>query len=373
MRYWLGLALVCSVAWADDLPALDNTAYILMEAHSGAVLAQKNAQSPLPPASLTKMMTSYITEQYLLAGKLSEDTPIVVSERAWCRGSSSESCMYVPLGKSAPLIDILKGVIIQSGNDASVAIAEHIAGNEVAFANIMNAEAKRLDMQNTHFVNATGMPAQGHQASALDLAKLSRAIIYNSSKYYPIYSQKEFTYNNITQQNRNTLLGLTHIDGLKTGHTNEAGFCLAATGQIEQTRFIAIVMGAPSAKARAEQTKILLDYGFANFANQTLVAQGAIVSDAKVQFGAQDSVKALSAMPLLALQNKHAPRQVNTQIRLNSLIAPIKKGQIIGEMVALDGATIIASTPLIAEQDVAQSGMLKRVWQHIVAFFAGLF
>lgn len=186
-------------------PELDNKAYVLMDYDTGVILAQKNADTPLPPASLTKMMTGYILEQKLLNGEIKEDTPIKMSENAWCRGSGTQSCMYVELNDSAHAIDMLRGIIIQSGNDASKAVAEHIAGSEAAFATLMNEEAKKLGMTNTVFSNATGMPAPNH-ASAKDLAVLSKAIIKNSGKYYPIYSEKEYTYNKIKQGNRNTLL-----------------------------------------------------------------------------------------------------------------------------------------------------------------------
>jgi len=207
-------------------PEMANTAYVLMDYNTGEILAQKNANQALPPASLTKMMTSYIIEQRLASGDLKETDQVLMSPSAWCRGSSSQSCMYVPVNKSASVIDMLRGIIIQSGNDASKAMAEHIAGSEASFAILMNEQAQKIGMKNTHFVNSTGMPDEGHQASALDLAKLSRAIIKNSGDYYSIYSEKEFTYNGITQGNRNALLATDPtVDGLKTGHTDAAGYC----------------------------------------------------------------------------------------------------------------------------------------------------
>ena len=235
----LGNACLTNNVWADNdnginPPVQDNAAYILMDYDTGTILAQHNADTPLPPASLTKMMTSYLLEQRLSSGEISEDTPIKVDENAWCRGSSSESCMYVPLNESAKAIDMLRGIIIQSGNDASKAVAQHIAGSESAFAALMNDEAAKLGMTNTKFENATGMPSANHRASAKDLAILSRAIIKNSGQYYKIYSEKEFTYNNIKQENRNALLfSDSTVDGLKTGHTGESGFSLAASSQKE--------------------------------------------------------------------------------------------------------------------------------------------
>ena len=250
-------------AFAVAQPELDNNSYILMDYDTGIILAQKNADQPFPPASLTKMMTSYIIEQRLLTGKLQENEPVKMTEEAWCRGSSVESCMYVPVNTTASALDMLKGIIIQSGNDAAKAMAQHIAGSEPAFAELMNQEAKKIGMTNTHFVNATGLPDKGHVASAKDLATLAKAIIQNSNKYYPLYSQKEFTYHNIKQGNRNALLYTDPtVDGLKTGHTKEAGFCLVASSKRQDMRLISVIMGTKSEKERANQSRELLDWGF---------------------------------------------------------------------------------------------------------------
>ena len=240
---------------AIQQPELDNSAFILIDYDTGTVLAQKNAAQPFPPASLTKMMTSYIIEQRLLSGALKENEPVLMTPEAWCKGSSEESCMYVPVNTTAPVIDMLKGIIIQSGNDASKAMAQHIGGSETTFADLMNEEAKKIGMTHTHFMNATGMPQEGHQASAEDLAKLAQAIIKNSKKYYPIYSQKQFTYNGITQGNRNALLFTDPtVDGLKTGHTDEAGYCLVASSKRGDMRLISVIMGTKSAQERADVT-----------------------------------------------------------------------------------------------------------------------
>jgi D-alanyl-D-alanine carboxypeptidase (penicillin-binding protein 5/6) len=211
-------------------PALDNKAYALVDYDTGQILAAVNENEQLPPASMTKMLTSFIIEQKLMSGHIKENDMVRMNESAWCRGSSTESCMYVPLNGSASVLDMLRGIIIQSGNDASKAMAEHISGNEGAFAEVMNQEAKRLGMTNSHFMNSTGMPMDGHFSSALDMAILARHIIKDSSKYYPIYSEKEFTFNGIKQGNRNALLYTDpSVDGLKTGHTEAAGYCLVAS------------------------------------------------------------------------------------------------------------------------------------------------
>lgn len=356
-------------------PALDNTAYILMDYDTGAVLAQKNADTPLPPASLTKMMTSYILEQQLLSGDLKEDTPIKMSKTAWCRGSSTQSCMYVPLGEDARAIDILRGIIIQSGNDASVAFAEYLSGSETAFASVMNDEAAKLGMTNTTFKNATGMPADGHLASAKDLATLARAIIKNSEQYYAIYAEKEFTYNNIKQQNRNILLHTDPtVDGLKTGHTSEAGYLLAASSNRNNLRLIAIVMGAKSMDDRANQMRELLGYGYGNFSNTILATKGQSIAKAPVKFGQIKEVDAVALHDLKVLTNKDNKATPSTIIRLNdNITAPIKQGQELGQILAMVDGKEVAKTPIVAASDVAQVGLFSRIWQSVIDWFASLF
>jgi D-alanyl-D-alanine carboxypeptidase (penicillin-binding protein 5/6) len=210
-----------------SVPVLANKAWVLLDFNTGQILASSNADEPLPPASLTKMMTSYLVEQGLKSGKLKPTEPVTMSLSAWCRGGKGgDSCMFVPLNAQVPLMDMLRGVIIDSGNDASKALAEHVGGSESAFAAMMNAEAARLGMTHSHFENSAGLPDPNHKASARDLAVLAQAIIRNSAEYYPIYSEHEFTYNGIKQGNRNALLYTDPtVDGLKTGHTEEAGYC----------------------------------------------------------------------------------------------------------------------------------------------------
>ncbi len=239
-------------AVAGGPPALPAKAWLLMDFDSGQVLASANPDEPLPPASLTKMMTSFLVEQALRSGKLKQTDLVTVSQNAWCRGSSTESCMYLPLNSQATVIDILRGIIIQSGNDASKAIAEHMAGSEEGFAKLMNAEAQRLGMTHTHFVNATGLPDPDHKASARDLAILARAIIRDSADFYPIYAEREFKYNGIKQGNRNALLYTDPtVDGLKTGHTEEAGYCLVTSSKRNGMRLITVILNTNSAQARA--------------------------------------------------------------------------------------------------------------------------
>lgn len=355
-------------------PELDNKAYLLVDFDSGRVLAEKNAHERLAPASLTKMMTSYIVEQALATGRLKETDPVYVSEHAWCRGTSEESCMYLPLHGRASVIDMLRGVIIQSGNDASKALAEHIGGSEAAFAEIMNQQAARLGMRDTHFVNATGLPDPAHKTSAYDMAILARAIIRDSSRYYPIYAEREFTYNGIKQGNRNALLYTDPtVDGLKTGHTEEAGYCLVASSRRNGMRLISVVMGAPSMQARADQTRALFAWGFANFENVKPYSAGTVLGTPRVWFGKAEQVKVGLAQDL-TLTLAHGDRnrlQAAMQI-LPAVKAPLAKGQAVGTLtLTLDGQ-VVASQPIVALAPVEEAGFLVRLWHHIKLFFSSL-
>ena len=356
-------------------PEMDNTAYVLMDYNTGEILAQKNANEALPPASLTKMMTSYIIEQRLASGDLKEDEQVLMSPNAWCRGSSSQSCMYVPVNKTASVIDMLRGIIIQSGNDASKAMAEHIAGSEASFAILMNEQAQKIGMENSNFVNATGMPDEGHLASALDLSKLARAIIKNSGDYYSIYAEKEFTYNGITQGNRNALL-ITDptVDGLKTGHTDAAGYCLVASSNREGMRLISVIMGTKSQQARADQSRELLNWGFGHFTTVTKAPAGQFVSKLPVWFGEANEVELATGDNLQILTSKTQKNKITTVVDIpESLEAPIKKGQEVGKMMAVIDGKAVASVPIIATNDIEQSGFMSRTWEHIVRWVKNLF
>ena len=360
---------------AIQAPEMDNAAYVLMDYNTGEVLAQKNADQPLPPASLTKMMTSYIIEQRLASGDLSEDEQVLMSKNAWCRGSSSQSCMYVPVNQTASVIDMLRGIIIQSGNDASKAMAEHIAGSEASFAILMNEQAEKLGMSNTHFVNSTGMPDVGHESSAMDMATLGRAIIKNSGDYYDIYAEKEFTYNGITQGNRNALLATDPtVDGLKTGHTDAAGYCLVASSNRDDMRLISVIMGTKSQQDRADQSRELLNWGFGHFTTVTKAPEGQFVSKLPVWFGEADEVELVTGDRLQILTSKTQKNKITTVVDIpDSLEAPIKKGQQIGKMMAVIDGKAVASVPIVTTTDVEQSGFVSRMWQHVVRWAQNLF
>lgn len=352
-------------------PALTNKAYVVMDYHTGRVLAESNSNQPLPPASMTKMMTSYLVEQALKSGKIKESDQVRVSEYAWCRGTNAESCMYLPLNGSASVLDMLRGIIIQSGNDASKAVAEHLAGTEASFAGLMNQEAQRLGMKNSHFMNATGMPDPQHKASAYDLALLAQAIIRDSAHYYPIYAEKEFTYNGIKQGNRNALLYTDpSVDGLKTGHTDEAGYCLTASAQRNGMRLISVVMGTKSMQDRADQTRALFNWAFATWETVRPVAANTMLTQAAVKFGKVDTVQAGVTQDVLATIPRGQASGIQTETQLNpDITAPIDKGAVIGKvLVTLNGQTV-GEQALVALEPVEEAGFFKKLWQRILSWF----
>jgi len=356
-------------------PELNNKSYVLMDYETGQILASKNENEKLAPASMTKMMTSYIIEQKLLKGELTENEKVRMNESAWCKGSSSESCMYVPLNGTATVLEMLRGIIIQSGNDASKAMAEHIAGNEGTFAHMMNQEAKRIGMTNTQFMNSTGLPAEGHYSTAKDMAVLAQHIIKDSSRYYPIYSEKEFTFNGIKQGNRNALLYTDpSVDGLKTGHTDEAGYCLTTSSKRGPMRLISVIFGTDSVNERANQTRTLLAWGFANFETVNIQPANQVLAKAKVWFGKEDEVQIGLAENFSVTMPKGKANGIKTQLVVQpNLNAPLQKGQVVGKLVASLDGKVIAEKPLVALKPVEEAGFFARLIDHVKQFFSNLF
>lgn len=356
-----------------SVPVLANKAWVLMDFSTGQILASSNPDEPLPPASLTKMMTSYLVEQGLKSGKLKPSDPVTMSLSAWCRGGKDgDSCMFVPLNAQASLIDMLRGVVIDSGNDASKALAEHIGGSESGFVTMMNAEAAKLGMTRTHFENSAGLPDANHKASARDLAVLAQAIIRNSVEYYPIYAEREFTYNGIKQGNRNALLYTDPtVDGLKTGHTQEAGYCLAASAKRNGMRLISVVMNANSAQARTDQTRVLFNWGYSNFEEATPAQAGATLATAKLLYGLAPDVAAGVAQSWTLVIPKGQGASVKTSVALNpGLEAPISKGAVIGKVVATANGKQLGEMPVVALAGVERAGFLLRMRQHISGWFS---
>ena len=371
----LAVSLSFSVSAAvivPSVPQLDATAYVLMDADSGKILVEKNADKQIPPASLTKMMTSYVAVHELAMGNVEEQTQIPISVKAWRKKGSR---MFVREGTQVPLIDLLRGIIVQSGNDASVAVAEYFSGSEDAYAEWMNQYAERFGMTNTQFKNATGWPAKGHYSSAGDMARLALRIIKDHPEYYPLYAEKYFEYNNIRQPNRNKLLWRDpSVDGLKTGHTDEAGFCLAASAVKDGTRFIAVVMGTRSEEARARETQKLLAYGFRYFETHKLYDAGQGLQTKQVWLGANDQIRLGVADELYLTLPRGAKGELQIDILSDEFLeAPIKQGQVMGTVTVRMADKVQAELPLVALEDVEDAGFFGRLIGKIKLFFAKLF
>lgn len=371
------LAFGASVSWAAEpiipaAPQLAAKSYVLMDAASGQVLVEHNADERLPPASLTKLMTAYIATLELNRGQIREEDKVHVSEKAWRTGGSR---MFIQVGSQVSVNDLLHGVIIQSGNDASVALAEHIAGSEDAFADLMNQQAQRLGLTNSQFRNATGLPHPEHYSSANDMAKLARAIIYDDPQHYAIYKQKEFFWNNIRQPNRNLLLWRdSTVDGLKTGHTDEAGYCLVASAERDGQRLITAVFGTSGEEARSAETQKLLTYGFRFFETRTFYEKDQALSRARVWKGAESEIQAGLQEDLTLTVPRGRSQHLQATVQLDrQLMAPIEQGAVIGKVEVRDGEKVIHSVDLIALEGVEQGGFFARLWDSIRLFFYGLF
>jgi len=373
----LACALAPLASSADVLPPppqLSAKSWVLMDAASGAVLVDQLGSQRLPPASLTKLMTSHVAALELQRGRLKETDLVTISEKAWRMGGSK---MFVMVGDKVAVGDLLRGIIVQSGNDASIALAEHIAGGEETFAAMMNQEAKRLGLADTHFANATGWPDPTHYSSALDMAKLARAIILEDPAHYSLYKEKEFVWNNIRQPNRNLLLWRDpSVDGLKTGHTEEAGYCLVASAKRNNQRLIAVVFGTGSEEARATETAKLLGYGFNFFDSKTFFRKGETVQTVDVWKGAARTAKAGVAADFAAALPKRASEGYQTRVVLaeDDVVAPVAAGAPLGrvELVGADGK-VVMQAPLVALEAVEEGGFFRRMWDSIRLFFKGLF
>lgn len=353
-------------------PQIGASSYVLMDAASGRIIVQGNSRERLPPASLTKMMTAYIVEREMDEGRISMDDSVPISVHAWKTGGSR---MFVKEGSRVKVEDLVKGMVIQSGNDASVALAEYVAGSEGAFADIMNQQAAQLGMTDSHFVNATGLPSPSHYSSARDLAILARAIIVNYPKNYPLYAEKYFTYNNIRQPNRNRLLWRDpSVDGLKTGHTKEAGYCLVASAKRDGMRLVAAVMGTSSENARAQESQKLLNYGFRYFETHSLFKAGQTLTDATVWGGEKDSIKLGLSRDAVVTIPRGSKNALKSVMDIDSVIeAPIKAGQELGNVRVTLNDEEIVNRPVIALEPVEEGGFFKRIWDSIKLFFVQLF
>lgn len=373
------LVLTTSIGAKPLIPAapeLAAGAWLLVDANTGAVLAEQNSEQQLPPASLTKMMTAFIVFDEIASGRIAEDSLVPVSVNAWKKGGakSGGSTMFLSPNTEVSVIELLQGVIIQSGNDASIALAEHIAGGEEVFADVMNQQAQILGMANTNFENATGWPAEGHVSTARDMATLASAIINLHPEHYSLYSQKYFEYAGIRQPNRNQLLWRdASVDGLKTGHTEEAGYCLVSSAERNGMRMIAVVMGARSERSRATESQKLLAWGFRYYTTYSPYKAGAELSTSRVWKGQDDSISLVLADDLDLTIPRGAEDSLTTAITVDQLIkAPITAGQTLGELTLTLGDEVLAKKPLVAAKDIEKSGFFARLWDGLTLFIFGL-
>jgi len=352
-------------------PQLAATGYLVMDANTGKILVEHNADEQLPPASLTKMMTSYIVSSEIHSGNVREDDPVDISVTAWKMGGSK---MFIREGTRVPVKDLLRGVIIQSGNDASVALAEHVAGSEGAFADVMNQQAALLGMNDTHFKNATGWPAEGHMTTAKDLSLLARAMINDFPEHYKLYSEKYFKYNGINQPNRNKLLFRDKsVDGIKTGHTEAAGYCLVSSAEKNGMRLIAVVMGTRSEEARATESQKLLAYGFRYFQTHKVYESGAKLNTTKVWAGMRDELDLGLQEEIFLTIPRGAQDDLVAEMLIDEVIkAPIKAGQELGKLTIRLNDEQLVDVPLVALQAVDEAGFFARIWDALVLFFMSI-
>jgi D-alanyl-D-alanine carboxypeptidase (penicillin-binding protein 5/6) len=341
-------------------PEVSATGYLLIDFHSGKVLAEKGADQSLEPASLTKIMTAYTIFRELKEGNLKLDDMVLISEKAW---RTPGSRMFIEVGKRIKAIDLIKGMIIQSGNDACVALAEHIAGSEGTFAELMNSHAQRLGMLNTHFVNSTGLPHEDHYTTPADIAKAAMATIREFPEYYAWYSEKSFIFNDIKQHNRNKLLWRDEtVDGMKTGHTEAAGYCLVSSAQREGMRLVSVVMGTKSEEARAKASQSLLNYGFRFYETHQLYAAGDVLNRTRIWKGEKEKLPLGLAEDLNITIPRHQYKNLDAKLEIEpKIMAPVELGKVLGKVdVTLNGEPV-ASADLIALKPIGDGG----IWQQI--------
>ena len=370
----LSIGLVAPAHAAQALvpqpPQLGASAYILMDALTGKVIAELNADQVLPPASLTKMMTAYMLAYELAAGNVSLDDQVHISEKAW---RTEGSRMFIQEGKFVSLEDLMRGVIIQSGNDASVAVAEHLAGSEDAFADLMNQHATRLGMTHTVFHNSTGLPAEGHLTTARDLAILAQAIIRDYPEHYRVYSEKEFTFNKIRQPNRNKLLWSDNtVDGLKTGYTDAAGYCMVASAKRDGQRLISVILGASSPEARARESQKLITYGMRFYETHLLYDAQERLANVRVWGGEQDYVELMLENELAVTIARGQAKYIKATMDINTgITAPLSAGDVLGKLIITLDTDVILEQDLVAAEDVLKGGFFKGLVDSVMRLISG--
>ena len=383
IRFSLALFLAFSIFGAQAAtivpspPQIAAKAYLLVDANSGEILAEKNADMPLPPASLTKMMTSYVLATEIDEGRIALSDMVTVSENAWSQNPlfAGSSLMWIEPGKEVSIDDLQRGIVISSGNDATVAVAEHLAGSEAVFAEMMNSHAEKLGMIDTYYVNSHGLPDPDHVTTARDLATLSKAMIIEHPEHYAVYKEREFTYNSIKQYNRNSLLAEDPtVDGLKTGYTQEAGYCLVASAERRGMRLISVVLGSSSTRARKNETRSLLNYGFRFFETSELFEANQELDKPRIWKGQVDYVAVGILEETVVTLPRGKKKHLATNIELNQDIeAPVAVGDQLGTVtMSLDGETVFRG-PVVALQAVEPGGFFARLWDMVLMWVASLF
>jgi D-alanyl-D-alanine carboxypeptidase (penicillin-binding protein 5/6) len=349
-------------------PAVGAKGYLVEDFLSGQAIAEKNADEPLEPASITKLMTAYVVFKELNNGSLSLSDKVRISEKAW---RTPGSRMFVEVNTQVAVADLIKGMIIQSGNDATVALAEQVAGSEDSFAALMNQHAQRLGMTHTHFVNSTGLPDKEHYTTARDIVRIARALIKEFPEYYRWYSEKKFTFNEITQYNRNKLLWRDEsVDGMKTGHTETAGYCLVTSADRDGMRLISVVLGTKSEEARADASQALLNYGFRFYETHKLYDAGTKLTSSRVWKGASENVDLGLADTLYVTIPRGQYKNLDASMQLHEqILAPVSDGQPLGEVVVRLGDQTVADKSLVALQPVAEGNFWQRIVDEALLYF----
>ena len=364
-----------AVAAVPPAPKLPADAYFLMDATTGQVLVDHNGDLSLPPASLTKIMTSYVLAEEVDAGRASLDDMIKVSRNAWSQNPAfrGSSLMWIEPGKPVSLADLERGVVISSGNDASVAVAEHLAGTESSFVDVMNQLGAELGLDNTVYRNPHGLPHPEHRTTARDLATLSVALINGHPEHYKIYKEQSFTYNGIKQYNRNSLLRSdASVDGLKTGYTSEAGYGLVASAQREDMRLVSVVLGSASKRTRASENSSLLNYGFRFFQNLRPLSAEVTLVEPRVWKGATESLHAgVLESVVLTVPRERTTADINLTVN-DQLEAPLSRGDVIGNVQVVRGGEVLFETPLLVLEDVPSGGFFKRLMDALILWFQNL-
>ncbi|EMK3395092.1 D-alanyl-D-alanine carboxypeptidase [Vibrio parahaemolyticus] len=381
MTFLTGLATFSYFAFAaptvvPNAPELSSRGYVLMDYHTGKVLVERDADKRLNPASLTKLMTAYVAGQEVNAGNISLDDQVVISRNAWAKNFPDSSKMFIEVNTSVSLSDLYRGLVVQSGNDASVAIAEHVAGSEAGFVSLMNSWASQLGLTNSSFNNPHGLDSDGLYSTPHDIAKLGQAIIRDLPDIYPMYSETSFTYNGITQYNRNGLLRdrSMNVDGMKTGYTSGAGYSLATSATNGDMRLIAVVMGAKSQSVRESESKQLLSYGFRFYDTLMPTAAGTDIANARVWMGQKDELKVGVNRDVYLTLPKGDVNKLKAEVEYSGdLLAPIAQDQVVGKVLYKVDGKVVKETELVALEPVEEGGIFKRIMDWFKRLLASWF